>query len=126
MEKKEKIFDIKDRTFQFSIDIVSLFRSLDTKRTENYVLGKQVLRSGTSIGSMCEEAVSGESNADFIHKYTIALKEARETHHWLRLMVATNMITGERAKEIVQESFEIKNILGAIVVKLKNKNKDKK
>ena len=125
MSEETKIYDIKERTFQFSVQIISLFRSLDIKRTENYIIGKQLLRSATSISAMCEEAVSGESNADFIHKYSVALKEARETHHWLRLLVATQMITDEKAKEIVQEANEIKKIIGAIVVNLKKKNNAK-
>ena len=88
---EQKKFDICDRTFDFSVRIINIFRALDKHQSENFVLGKQLIRSGTSVGAMCEEARSAESTPDFIQKYSIALKEARETLYWLRLFVATNI-----------------------------------
>ena len=79
--------DIAERTFQFSIRIVKLCKFLREKKGTAYDLSKQLIRSGTSIGANIEESQSAESKADFIHKMNIALKEARETHYWLRLLV---------------------------------------
>ncbi|MFA7447698.1 MAG: four helix bundle protein [Weeksellaceae bacterium] len=75
---------IADKTFEFSLQIISLFIQL---RAENeYVLSKQVLRSGTSIGANVSEAMAAQSKKDFINKMSIASKEARETKYWLRLL----------------------------------------
>ena len=117
----EKIYDIRERTFQFSVRTVGLFRSLDLRKAENQIIGRQFLRSVTSVSAMCEEAGASESRADFIHKYAIALKEARELHHWLRLMKASGICTSTELSEMIQEADEIKKIIAAIIVKLKKK-----
>ena len=82
--------DIVARTFQFALRIIELANQLDDGRGSTRVLAKQILRSGTSIGANIEEAQAAESRADFIHKYNIALKEARETKYWLRLISASH------------------------------------
>ena len=120
-----KKYDIKDRTFEFATRIIKLFRSLSKRDIECQILGKQLLRSGTSIGAMCQEAQAAESHQDLIHKYSIALKEARETLYWLRLLVASEIITPKQTESLIAENDEIIRILLAIILKLKSKPKEK-
>jgi four helix bundle protein len=122
-ERKDKIFDIRERTFQFSVELIKFFRTLELRKIDVQLVGKQMLRSGTSVGAMCKEAAAAESDADFVHKYQIALKEARETHHWLRLIYATQISTSEEVKWLGTEIAELKKILAAIIVKKKAKKK---
>ncbi len=82
-------------------------------------MSKQLLRSGTSVGANVEEAQAGQSKADFISKMSIALKEARETNYWLRLIEASEKVKSEKIAEIKKESEEIKKILAAIIVSSK-------
>ncbi len=103
--------DIKSRTFEFSVQIIELYKFLQTDKKE-YMLGKQLLRSGTSIGANVEKATAVQSKKDFIAKMSISLKEARETNYWLRLLKRTGYI---KKNELIKESEEIMNILGAIV-----------
>jgi TIGR02436 family protein len=79
-------------------------------------LAKQILRSGTSIGANVEEAQSGESRSDFVHKMSIALKEAREANYWLRLLEASELLPKERLSGILKEPEELKRILAAIII----------
>ena len=83
------------KSFKFAIRIINLYRYLkDTKK--EFVISKQVLRCGTSIGANVEEAIGGQSSKDFISKLEIAYKEAREAHYWIRLLQATNFITKKK------------------------------
>ena len=104
-------FDIKERSFEFSVQIIELYKYLQKDKKE-YMLGKQLLRSGTSIGANVEEATAAQSKKDFIAKMSISLKEARETNYWLRLLKRTGYI---QKNEMIKESEEIMNILGAII-----------
>lgn len=108
--KKENI--ILDRTFDFALRIIYLY-SLMTEQKE-YVLSKQILRSGTSIGANVEEASAGYSKKDFAAKMSIASKEARETRYWLRL-IDKSQIAKVDVKEYLVEIEHIVNILTAIV-----------
>ena len=103
--------DIRSRTFEFSVQIIELYKYLQIDKKE-YMLGKQLLRSGTSIGANVEEATAAQSKKDFIAKMSISLKEARETNYWLRLLKRTGYI---QKNEMIKESEEIMNILGAII-----------
>ena len=103
--------DIRSRTFEFSVQIIELYKFLQNEKKE-YVLGKQLLRSGTSIGANVEEATAAQSKKDFIAKMSIALKEARETNYWLRLLKRTGFI---KKDDLINESSELMNILGAII-----------
>lgn len=105
---------IQEKSFDFAIHIVNLYKHLKEDKKE-YVLSKQMLRSGTSIGANIEEAIGGQSKKDFIAKLQISLKEARETHYWLRLLKATNYLTENETKNILKECQDIKNILTAIL-----------
>jgi len=113
--------DIRTRTFEFSVEVIELYKFLQFEKKE-YVLGKQLLRSGTSIGANVEEATAAQSKKDFIAKMSIALKEARETNYWLRLLKRTGFI---KKDNLINESSEIMNILGAII-RTSRKNLDSK
>ncbi len=114
--------DIKERTFEFAVEIVSMSRKLYRER-ENTVLGGQVLRSGTSIGANIEEAVAAYSKDEYIYKMNVALKEARETHFWLRLLQRSGGPRWSHLDDLITECGEIKKILGSIVSKLRKSGK---
>ena len=107
--------DICERTFSFAVEIVTLCRSLEQADSAACALARQLIRSGTSIGANVEEAQGGQSRADFISKYAIARKEARETHYWLRLLAATGIVTDNAVSTLIQECNELIAILTAII-----------
>src|SRR5258708_2512490 len=111
MESKPP-FPITDRTLAFAIRIVELCHELG-RNPVNRVLGGQLLKAGTSVGANVEEFQAAQSKADFISKCTIAVKEAREAHYWLRLIAVTDHQVGPRIGGLVQEAREIRDILGA-------------
>jgi four helix bundle protein len=119
MNGNKKPQDIKERTFAFALDIVRLCQRLENQSDVYRTLGRQVLRSGTSIGANAEEAQAGQSRADFISKYAIALKEARETIYWLRLLRETGSIKDDSIDTLNQEAVEISKIIGSIIVNTK-------
>ncbi len=108
--------DIVARTFQFALRIIELANQLDDGRGSIRVLAKQILRSGTSIGANIEEAQAAESRADFIHKYNIAPKEARETKYWLKLISASQFAKKTSLDSLIKESDEICRIIAQIVI----------
>lgn len=106
--------DIQERTFQFAIRVVNLVNRLPRTIAGNTV-GQQLIRSGTSVGANLQEAEAAESKNDFIHKAGIALlKEARESHYWLRLVKATLLPNDSEVATLLQEANELSLILGAI------------
>ena len=115
---KENI-DIVERTFEFATNIVKLAFHLDERSSVARVLSKQILRSGTSVGATIEEGQSAQSKLNFIRKYSIALKEARETIYWLRLLEVANIISEQKIKPIKQESEEICRIIAKIIINSK-------
>jgi len=110
----EKIFDIKERSFWFGIGIVKLVADLP-KNTAGFAIGGQIVRSGTSIGANIEEAQNSSTKKEFIHSMTIALKEARETFFWLRIISESNLVAFDKFKELVEECRELVKILTSIV-----------
>jgi four helix bundle protein len=106
---------IVDKTYAFASRIVKLYKFL-TQEQREYVLSKQVLRSGTSIGANVEEAVAAASRADFINKLTVAAKEARETSYWLRLLHDNEYLPTALFQSIHSDIDEIKKIIGSIVI----------
>ena len=104
---------IVDKSFEFSVRIVNLYKYLQYEKNE-YVLSKQILRSGTSIGANVAEAQKAQSLADFNSKMNISLKEANETHYWLRLLHRTDYITDEAFISIEKDIDEIISILVTI------------
>ncbi|MGZ8433186.1 MAG: four helix bundle protein [Candidatus Binatia bacterium] len=123
MDSKANYRDIKERTFEFAVEIVKFGRLLDEKPGVNRTLGRQLLRSGTSIGANVEEAQAGQSRADFISKYSIALKEARESIYWLRLLYASGDLVGGQFKSLVPEAKEISRVIGTIITNAKKSPK---
>ncbi|PYV34448.1 MAG: four helix bundle protein [Acidobacteria bacterium] len=112
--------DIRQRSFAYALRAIKLYQAL-VKRKDGagWALGRQYLKSATSIGANIEEAQSGESRADFIHKYGIAQKEARESLYWLRLLAESRILSNERLNSIIQERDELVAIITAIIVKIK-------
>ncbi|MBO4583471.1 MAG: four helix bundle protein [Clostridia bacterium] len=111
---------IEDRSFEFAVRIVKLNKYLNEQKKE-FVLSKQILRSGTSIGANVAEAQQGQSDADFVSKMNIALKEAAETKYWLRLLEATEYLTANETKSILAECIELEKILYSIIRTSKSK-----
>ena len=116
----DKPWDIRERTFLFATRVVQLCRRLDGEPGVGRTLGRQLLRAGTSIGANVEEAQSGQTRADFIAKNTIALKEARETHYWLRLLAASGILPPSQVAELQKEAEELKRIIASIIVSARN------
>lgn len=111
---------ILEKSKRFAVKIVRLFQMLQDKR--EYVMSKQVLRSGTSIGANVHEAVKAFSKDDFIYKMNISLKESFETEYWLELLHETEYITRELFEELNTENKELTRILSSIVKSSKEKH----
>jgi len=120
---KRSFREIKERTFEFALDIVKFCRLLDEKPGVGRTLSRQLLRSGTSISANVEEAQAGQSRADFISKYNIARKEARETIYWLRLFDGCGYLNGDRFKKLASEADEISRVIGTIIVSARKSRK---
>lgn len=103
---------IVNKTFEFSLKVISLYKFLSSNN--EYILSKQVLRSGTSVGANVEEAVGGHSRKDFISKMIISYKEARETRYWLKLLDKSQMVKNDYS-EYLNDIEQIINILTAII-----------
>ncbi len=115
---KEKIWDIRERTLEYGVRAVRLYRALaEMKDGAALIIGKQYLRSATSIGANVAEALSGESPADFIHNYSIAQKEARESAYWLSLLEKAEFLPANRLTELKQETDALTAIITTIIVK---------
>ncbi len=104
---------IQAKSYAFAVRIVLLYQHL-LKTKKEFVLAKQLLRCGTSIGANVEEAIGGQSRADFVSKLSIAYKEARETSYWLRLLKDTGYLTEVEFDSIYTDSEELCRIIGAI------------
>ena len=102
-----------DKSFEFAVRIVNLYKFL-TREHKEYVLSKQLLRSGTSIGANVAEAQRGQSKADFTAKMSIALKEANETHYWLKLLYRTEYLSQVQYDSLNTDIQELIGILMAI------------
>jgi four helix bundle protein len=101
---------LRDKSYLFAIRIVKLSQYLQTEKKE-FVLSKQVLRSGTSIGALIREAEFGQSKPDFINKLNIALKEANETEYWISLLKDTGFLDEVKYKSLVDDSTELIKML---------------
>ena len=109
---------IEEKSFDFAIRVVNLYKHLVSKKKE-FVLSKQLLRCGTSIGANVAEAEKGQTKADFNAKMNIAMKEANETYYWLRLLYRTGFLSG---KEFFSMEKDIKEILAVITAICKKTN----
>ena len=106
--------DLCERTFKFGVSITKMVRRLP-RDVAGYEIGRQVLRSGTSVGANTEEADAAESTDDFLHKLKIALKEAQETRFWLRNIRESELCAGKEIDDLFQESDELVRILNTII-----------
>jgi len=104
---------IQDKSYLFALKIIKTFRYLSQEKRE-FVLSKQLLRSGTSIGANVEEAIGGQSKRDFLSKISISYKEARETHYWIRLLTDSEYLDKEVSKDLIIDLDEILRIIGSI------------
>lgn len=117
--KKKSI--IKDKSFAFAVNIVNLYKRLINEHKE-YVMSKQLFRSGTSVGSNVREAQNAESKADFIHKLAIAQKECDESIYWLELLRETDYLYQKEFDELNNDATEILKILRSIILTTKQNN----
>lgn len=115
--KSDNIIQIK--SYSFAVRIVKVYQFLSNEKKE-FVLSKQLLRCGTSIGANAEEAIGGQSGKDFFAKLTIAYKEARETHYWIRLLKDTNYLSQEQSESLLNDVTELLKIIGSIQKTLRN------
>jgi four helix bundle protein len=111
---------LKNKSFAFAVRIVNLYKYLCSNKQE-YVLSKQLLRSGTAIGALVREAEQAESKADFIHKLAIALKEANETEYWILLLCETGYLTPKESESILNDLKELLKLLTSIIKTTKQK-----
>ncbi len=112
---------IRDKSFSFAIRIVKLYQYLCDEKRE-FVLSKQILRCGTSIGANIEESIGGQSDKDFLAKISISYKESRETIYWLKLLSATGYLDDKLTKSLIEDAEELCKILGSIQLTVKNRN----
>ena len=118
-EELQKKRDIVERTFNFSIEIIKLI-SLLPKNSLGFALTSQIVRSGTSIGANVEEAQGAISKKEFIQRMQIALKEARETRYWIRIIIETKLATETVTEKLLDEVNQLIGILSTIVKNAKN------
>lgn len=104
---------IVSKSFKFALQIILIYKHLISK--QEYILSKQLLRSGTSIGANIKEGIKGYSKTDFIYKMNIALKEANETEYWLELLIESEILKDDEAPLLLQDCKEICRILNKIV-----------
>ncbi|MDP1546002.1 MAG: four helix bundle protein [Anaerolineales bacterium] len=115
---------LRSRTADFALRIIKLYTSLP-KTTEAQVLGKQVLRSGTSIGAHYREGHRAKSDADIVNKFETALQELDETDYWLELLVKAQIVAAPKIEPLRKETSELLAIFTTIVTKIKNRMKKK-
>lgn len=106
---------IQQKSYCFAVRMVNLYRHL-TDRKQEFVLAKQLLRSGTSIGANVEEALAAQSRNDFTAKLSIARKEARETRYWLRLLHDTSYLSDKEAQSVLSDVEELLKLLTSIIL----------
>lgn len=111
---------IKEKSFSFAIRIIKMYNFLKEDKKE-FILSKQLMRSGTSIGAMVREAINVETSKDFIHKLSIAQKECDESCYWLELLKEVNHLTEKEFISIYNDAIELLKIIRSIIIKSKQK-----
>lgn len=101
---------VKDKSYKFALRIIKLYQYLADEKKE-FVISKQVLRSGTSIGANIEEANQAQSKSDFIHKLSISQKESFEMHYWIRLLRDSNLLAEKLAGSLLKDCEEIQKLI---------------
>lgn len=114
---------VQDKSYAFAVKIVKLSRILMDEKRE-YILSKQLMRSGTAIGALIEEAIGGQTDKDFFAKLTMAYKEARETKYWLRLLTDTGFLQAVEAKDMLDDAEELLRLIGSIQKTIRAKMKN--
>ena len=110
---------VQEKSFLFSIRIIKTYQQICSQKKE-YILSKQLLRCGTSIGANIEESIGGQSKADFIYKIRISYKESRETIYWIKLLKATDYLSEELSISLLQDAEAICRILAKILITSKS------
>jgi four helix bundle protein len=110
---------VQNKSYDFALRIVKVYKYLSQEKKE-FVLSKQLLRSGTSVGANIEEAIGGQSKADFFAKLTIAYKEARESKYWIRLLRDSDYLTIEQSDDLLKDVEELLKIIGSIQKSIRN------
>jgi four helix bundle protein len=110
---------VQTKSYAFAIRIVKAYKYLCEHQKE-YVLSKQLLRSGTSIGANIEEAIGGQSRKDFFAKLSIAYKEARETQYWIKLLRDTQYLSEDQSESLLNDADELLRIIGSIQKTIRN------
>jgi four helix bundle protein len=123
MDNKENV--LKEKSYKFALRVVNLYKYL-TENKKEYVLSKQVLRSGTSIGANITEGNQAQSKADFVHKLSIANKEAFETEYWLCLLRDAEYITEIQSDSLIVDCNELQKILTTSIITAKKSMKTDK
>jgi len=116
---------VKEKSYRFALRVIKAYKFLSDEKRE-FVLSKQMLRSGTAIGALIREAEQAQSRADFVHKMNISLKEANETAYWLMLLKDSEYIDEESFMSIHKDCDELIRLLVSIVKTTKTKNENKK
>ncbi|EQB94112.1 hypothetical protein C874_05040 [Elizabethkingia anophelis 502] len=110
---------VKHKSFDFAVRIIKLYQYLSSDKKE-FILSKQILRSGTSVGAMIRESEHAQSKSDFIHKLSIAQKEINETIYWLELFQATDYLSAQEFESINEDAVEIIKLITSIIKTTKN------
>ncbi len=105
---------LREKSYQFALRIIKLYKFISADKKE-FVLSKQILRSGTSIGANIEEANQAQSKGDFIHKLSVSQKEAAETNYWLRLLRDSEYLTGKQAESLLKDCEELQKMLASSI-----------
>jgi four helix bundle protein len=120
----EKLKDIGERTFQYSLRAIKLYQFLQKQKDRTgWIIGEQYLRSAISIGANIEEAQAGESRRDFIHKYGISQKEAKESLYWLKPLAEANIVPETKLDPLITETEEIYAVITRIIINSKRRTK---
>jgi len=114
---------VADKPYAFAVRVVKMYQHLSADKKE-FILSKQVSRSGTSIGANVQEATGGQSTSDSIHKRSIARKEARETAYWLQLLQDTEYLEFKQYESMYAECQELMKILNSIILTSQGKSKN--
>lgn len=110
---------VQIKSYDFALRIIKVYKYLCQEKKE-FVLSKQLLRSGTSIGANIEESIGGQSKADFFAKITIAYKETRESKYWIRLLRDSEYLTMEQSEDLLKDVEELLKIIGSIQKTVRN------
>jgi four helix bundle protein len=110
---------VQTKSYDFALKIIKVYKYLSQEKKE-FVLSKQLLRSGTSIGANIEESIGGQSRADFFSKLTIAYKETRESKYWIRLLRDSDYLTIQQSEDLLNDLEELLKIIGSIQKSVRN------